>query len=361
MYDRRKASRVHFAMPYLGSLSLLALTLTQVPQPVHVEVRVDSARREVVITAGPYQLPANPPGAHEGMDHEPEDLLVQEFAWPLTTWVRGFRLTIVDGAGRPLPRGLMHHMSMMNFDRREVVYPIVERLLGAGRETEDVVFPPTVGIPVAAGQRLALYIMWDNQTGTEVPDAYLRLTLPWISPRQVPKPVVALPFLVDVNFNFGGGNSYAVPPGRSTRTYDFSVPLAGRLLAAGGHLHDFGAGLRIEDTKSGKTIVRIRPKRTPDGRVLGMSRQLFGTHGRGPKLRPDRTYRLVVDYDNPTGAPAPHVMGSIAGLFVPDDLTRLPGIDTEDPAYRADAAWMARIRSRTGATAAGNEHHHEHD
>jgi hypothetical protein len=343
----------------LGSLSLIALALASAGAQVPVQVRVDSARREVVITAGPYRLPANPPGAHEGMEHEPEDLLVQQFTWPLTTWVRGFRLAIVDGAGRPLPRGLMHHMSMMNFDRREVVYPIVERLLGAGRETGDIVFPSTVGIPVAAGHRLGLYIMWDNQTGTEVADAYLRLTLPWISPRQVPKPVVALPFLVDVNFVFGGANSYAIPAGRSTRTYEFSVPLAGRLLAAGGHLHDYGSGLRLEDTQSGKILVRIRPKRAPDGRVVGMSRQLFGTRGRGPKLRPDRTYRLVVEYDNPTGAPVPHVMGSIAGLFVPDDLRQLPALNPDDPSYRADAAWLARIKG--GGDAGMMEHHHDHD
>jgi hypothetical protein len=343
-------------MPLAVSLSFVALAVATTTAQVPVQVRVDSAHREVVITAGPYRLPANPPGAHEGMEHEPEDLLVEQFTWPLTTWVRGFRLTIVDGAGRPLPRGLMHHMSMMNFDRREVVYPIVERLLGAGRETEDVVFPRTVGIPLAAGHRLGLYIMWDNQTGTEVPDAYLRLSLPWISPRQVPKPVVALPFLVDVNFVFGGANSYAIPPGPSTRTYEFSMPLAGHLLAAGGHLHDYGTELRLEDTRSGKTLVRIRPKRAPDGRVVGMSRQLFGTHGQGPRLRTDRTYRLVVEYDNPTGVPLPHVMGSIAGLFVPDDVRRLPALDPADPAYQADAAWLARIKSGVAAP----EHQHEH-
>jgi hypothetical protein len=174
----------------------------------------------------------------------------------------------------------------------------------------------------------------------------------------VPKPVEALPFLVDVNFNFGGGNSYAVPPGRSTRTYEFSVPLAGRLLAAGGHLHDYGAGLRLVDTKSGKTLVRIRPKRAPDGRVLSMSRELFGTRGRGPKLRTDRTYRLEVEYDNPSGAPAPHVMGSIAGLFVPDDLRQLPTIDPQEPAYKADAAWMARIKNATAGGMDGMEHRH---
>ena len=338
------------------SLSLAALAVTPVTiqeptasAPVSVAVRVDSARRQVVITAGPYHLPPAP--QHEGMDmdmdmdHEPEDLLVQQFTWPLTTWVRGFRLEIVDAEGRQLPRGLMHHMSMMNFDRREVVYPIVERLLGAGRETGDIVLPKTVGIPLTAGHRLGLYVMWDNQTGKDVPAAYLRLSMPWVHPRQVPRPVTALPFLVDVNFVFGGPNSYTVPPGRSTRTYDFAVPLAGNLLAAGGHLHDHGVALRIEDRQSGKVLVRIRAKRDSTGRLLGISRQLFGVRGRGPRLLPDRTYRLVVDYDNPTDAPLPHVMGSIAGLFVPDDVHRLPAIDPTNPDYRTDSAWLARIKS----------------
>ena len=342
-------------MLVVGPLCLVAVALVQSPPPVPVAVRVDSARREVVITAGPYRLPPNPPHMHDEMDHEPEDLLVQQFTWPITTWIRGFRLQVVDPAGRQLPRSLMHHMSMMNFDRREVVYPIVERLLGAGRETGDVVMPRTAGVPISAGHRLGLYIMWDNQTGMEVPAAYLRVAIPWISPRQVPKPAAALPFLVDVNFVFGGHNSFTVPPGRSTRTYDFSVPLAGHLLAAGGHLHDHGTSLRLEDTRSGKTLVRIRPKRDGDGRIVGMPRKLFGIRGRGPRLRPDRVYRLVVEYDNPTGEPLPHVMGSIAGLFVPDDVRQLPALDPADPDYRADMTWLDRIQN-----GGAGEHQHAH-
>jgi hypothetical protein len=54
-------------------------------------------------------------------------------------------------------------------------------------------------------------------------------------------------------------------------------------------------------------------------------------------------------------------MGSIAGLFVPDDLRQLPAPDPDNPAYRADAAWMARIKSRGGAMAGGTEHQHDHD
>ena len=157
-----------------------------------------------------------------------------------------------------------------------------------------------------------------------------------------------------MNFVFGGSNAFTVPPGRSTRTYDFSVPLAGHLLAVGGHLHDHGVGLRLVDTRSGKTVVRILPKEDRDGRIVGMSRKLFGIRGLGPKLRPGRVYRLVVEYDDPTGEPLAHVMGSIAGLFVPDDLRRLPALDPDNPAYLADMAWLDRINDGQA------EHQHAH-
>ena len=63
-------------------------------------------------------------------------------------------------------------------------------------------------------------------------------------------------------------------------------------------------------------------------------------------------------FDNPSGVPAPHVMGSIAGLFVPDDLRQLPTIDPQHPAYKADAAWMARIKNATAGGMDGMEHRH---
>jgi hypothetical protein len=50
-------------------------------------------------------------------------------------------------------------------------------------------------------------------------------------------------------------------------------------------------------------------------------------------------------------------MGSIAGLFVPDDIRQLPALDPDDPAYRADAAWLAHIN---GGAMEGMEHHHDH-
>lgn len=51
-------------------------------------------------------------------------------------------------------------------------------------------------------------------------------------------------------------------------------------------------------------------------------------------------------------------MGSIAGLFVPDDVRQLPDLDPENPLYRADVAWLARIK--TGAAGMA-EHTHQHE
>src|SRR5581483_4104379 len=113
-----------------------------------VTVEVDSAHHEVVITSGPWSLPNQPPMDDHAMMTQMEmahDAPVQRFEWPVEGWFRGFKYQLVDGAGRPVPRQVMHHMIVVNFDRRQLVYHAVERLMGAGSETEDAAVPKTIG------------------------------------------------------------------------------------------------------------------------------------------------------------------------------------------------------------------------
>ena len=77
-------------------------------------------------------------------------LPVARFEWPLDTWVRGAQVKVVDGRGQPLPRQLLHHLTIENFDRRELVYPVAERLMSMGKETQDISLPRTVGVPMKA-------------------------------------------------------------------------------------------------------------------------------------------------------------------------------------------------------------------
>lgn len=307
------------------------------PDGAGFQLNVDSAQREVVITLGPYHVASD--SGMEGMtmaDMQMADVLSPPFAWPLNTWVHGYHLTVEDSAGNPLPRRLLHHYGIIDFDRRELAYPVIQHLLGGGAETGDVVLPTTVGIPVTAGHRLAVYFMWHNAGGKDLDGVYLRLRILWIAGNQQPRPTLAMPFWLDVNYHAADSDEFAVPPGGCTQMYAFTLPVGGHLLAASGHLHEFGASVRLEDAETGDVIVRVVAHRDSNGTVREVSRKLFGIFGEGPHLEAQHRYLLVVSYENPTRDTLTGMMGLLGGLFVPDDLADWPALDRHDPTYLAD-------------------------
>jgi hypothetical protein len=288
------------------------------------------------------------------MEHmEGGDSLVKQFAWPMTTLLQGLRLEITDSSGRVLPRRLLHHMNLVNFDRRALVYPLVERMMGFGQETEDVSVPRSIGLPMTAGQRIGLYVMWDNQTGHTLDGVFVRLTFRWAPGNLVPRPISVMPFTIDAHLVPGGHNTFLVPPGGTTQRFDFTFPLSGHLVAAGGHLHDHGLRVSMLDLTTGQTVVTVVPKRDSTGHVVGMSRALLALHGEGPYVRADHRYRLEVQYENPTTDTLAGMMGLLVGLFAPDDPSRWPAIDQNDPDYQKDMAdilaggWEAAARGGT--------------
>ena len=98
--------------------------LTGDPPTPRSRSRWTSARKELVITAGPFDLPNMPPMEdHAMMDHgASHDTPIQRFDWPMDGWLRGFELELVDGQGKPVPRDVIHHMIMVNFSRRMLLY-----------------------------------------------------------------------------------------------------------------------------------------------------------------------------------------------------------------------------------------------
>src|SRR5260370_15646432 len=236
---------------------------------------VDSAAREVVITLGPYHLPSASGREDMKMDMGMADVLSPRFAWPMNTWVRGSQLTVADSAGRPLSRRLLHHYGVLEFDRRELAYPAIQHLLGGGAETGDVVLPKTVGIPLAAGDRLAMYFMWHNAAGRDLDGVYFRLRIFWIAGNQLPRPTLVQPFWLDGNWHAGEGDEFSVPPGGCVRMYAFDLPVSGRLLAASGHLHEHGGSVRLEDAETGDAIARGAARGGPHGTVRNVWRNPF--------------------------------------------------------------------------------------
>jgi len=341
--------------------AVVALTL-QGPSagPPPVSVKVDSARHEVTITSGPWKLPNMPPmDDHAMMDMGAHDAPVQHFTWPVDGWYRGFKYQLVDAQGTVLDRRIMHHMIMVNFDRRQLLYPALERLGGAGSETADAAVPKTIGVPLSKGMDLGFYIMWHNETGKDLDAVYLKYSMLWMPTNQNPRPVSSLPIYMDVNLTVGGSNMFDAPPGRFTKSYEFTLPIGGRLLGVGGHLHDYGSLVRLEDVKTGKVLAQVTAKRDSAGHVLGVSRKLFGVSGEGLKLEGGRQYRVVGVYDNPTSKTSPGVMAHMVGLFVPEDLNQWPKVDTSDPTLRKDLASLQVPGYGSGDAGMQHMHHGE--
>ena len=310
--------------------------------PVSVSVAIDSSKHELTITAGPYDLPNMPPMEDHGMMDlgMSHDTPVQNFEWPIDGWFRGFRVDLVNAKGQPVPRHVMHHLIMVNFSRRQLLYPAAERLMGAGTETdEEISVPKTIGVPMTPGMKLGMYVAWHNDTGKDLDGVFLKVTMLWTPKNQNPRPVNSLPIYMDVNLTVGGSNTFDVPPGKSSKAYEFSLPVGGRLLGVGGHMHDYGVGVRLEDAETGKVITRVVAERDTNGKLIKVSRKLYGVSGEGLKLKANHKYRVVGEYDNPTGETRiKGAMAHMVGLFVPDDMSKWPKIDPRDPTYQRDLA-----------------------
>lgn len=322
----------------LASL-LLATALTvsaAVPRSPVVEpqiaISVDSARGEVTVTAGPYDLPNMPPEMAEMHMGTPQ---VLRFDWPVDGGLRGFNLSMQTADGKPLPKSVIHHLIAVNFDRRQIVYQMVERLFGWGKETDPVMLPSGVGVPLAKGQHLGVYAMWHNDSGHDIHNAYLKMTLAFIPKSRLQNPV--LPMYVDVNNHIGGVTTFDVPPGKSTRAYDFEFPLSGRLIGIGGHLHDYGVAVRFEDAATGKVLVRLKADRDSHGEISKVGRFIWGFHEEALPIEAHHPYRVVAEYDNPTGKTIPQGgMGHINGVFSPDDMAEWPVLDLANADIQRD-------------------------
>lgn len=321
-----------------------------------LKVTVDSSKKEIVVTAGPFLIRHMPKEMDHGMMHQMAGTTTPllRFTWPMAAWFRGFDVELADSAGRPLDTRMVHHINVMNFDRRQLLYPAVERMLAAGAETGSVVVPKSIGLPMSAGYQLAMYAAWNNTGPADITGAYLTVRLKWSPKNLAPRPQDVLPLYMDVSYDMET-DSYDLPAGPSSKTYEFTLPLGGRLLAVGGHAHDYAKFVSLEDVATGKTLIRLDAKTDSAGMLISMPRKYYGVRGDGLKLVAGRKYRVRADYDNPTGKMIPKgAMGLLAGAFVPDDYAAWPKLDPKDPDIVMDIEMLEMIGKPSG----GMDHEH---
>jgi hypothetical protein len=333
----------------------LALGVALVPDTVTTNhaptVRVDTSADAITITIGNLRIAGG--GSYGAASEERV-----RFAWPSTGWMRGYRLDVLDSDGRLMPREALHHAGLVNPERRQLAYPLAERLIAAGRETAPVTLPGRLGVPMFAGQPLVAYFMLMNPTHDDLSGVSLRFTFPWTPASATRRPRDTFPLLMDANPAIGSKRTFDLPPGLSITVAEFTLALGGRLRAAGAHLHDYAVEIRLEDVASGKVLARVRPDRTADGRLRSIGVEKFLLTRGGLRLDEGRRYRVVAIYDNPTcDTITDGAMAFLAGPFIPDNASRWPAIDQYDPSFQSDAAVRAAPVAQTHDAHTGHAGH----
>ena len=219
------------------AVSLLSLQLA--PPPI-LRIRVDSSRHQVVLTVTPIDLSAGHGAEPHASIHAGGELPLLRFLWPVDGWARGASLRLSAEGGTALPRAILHHINLINFGRRQLFYPIAERLLAMGPETEDIRLPATVGVPVAIGMPMGLVAAFHNPGHEPVNSITLELRIDYAPANQVPRPISVFPAYLDVQNPVAHDIDFDLPAGASIWTADFTIPISGRIIGAGGHLHDYG-------------------------------------------------------------------------------------------------------------------------
>ncbi len=322
---------------------VLATTATVAPlRPATVDgratVTIDSARHEVVIRVGSFAIGK---GGHGYGDHAADaPPPLARFEWPVDGWVRGATLRYLDAAGRELPATVGHHANLINFGRRQLLYPAYERLASWGPETGAMMLPATVGIPMQRGMPMGVTVYWHNHSGMAFPDVTVEIVAKWTPSTARLRPVDVLIEYVNVVYPVGRSGTFDVPTGSSRQSASFTQPIDARILAAGGHLHDHAVAMALREA-GGRQLFSLTAERQADGRVAAVERILPGVRGDGIRLRAGRRYTLDGSYDNGSTAAVPDGgMVNLVMLVAPERPSDWPALDPDDPELAIDLRYL---------------------
>ena len=234
---------------------------------------------------------------------------------PFDAWYVAYEPRVVDADGKPRPGQLLHHVELLNIDRRNFICPRQpERLFAAGSELSDWPQLSGVGYRVTKGQRIVVAAMFHNPTDQEVSNAYLEVRIRYALPDAARLTnVYPTWFLV----SHCGPTVYDLPPGRHVKSSELAVVYSGKLLGVGGHIHDYGRQLRLDNATRNEHIATLDINVDADGRLRSIPVIVFP---QGYRINAGETVKVTAVYDNPTGrAMLKAAMGIVVGYFLPVD------------------------------------------
>jgi len=277
---------------------------------VKLEQKIDG--HTIVVRIGPMNLPAHT--SHMKMP-QPPDL---EWQIPIDGWLLAYSPKLVDANGNTVPGRVLHHSAFWNENRADFLCPNKEEhIFGAGGELTNWAEIPGYGYRVQMGDKILVETMVHNPTGTSYDNVYLEVTISYQQAADGANVKSVYPTWMDVKSC--GNSGYDLPAGKSEQTGTVTEKYNGILLGVGGHMHDYGKQLTLEDVTRKETVATLDAKVDDHGELLSMPTVLFLDRG-GYKFAAGDVLKISAAYDNTTGKLLrAGAMGIVVGYFVPSD------------------------------------------
>jgi hypothetical protein len=292
-----------------------------VAKGVTLDAKIDAAAHTITLRVGPMNLPART--SHVKMP-QPPDLI---WTVPMDGWLLAYHPKLVDASGKAVPGTVLHHVAFWNENRADFLCPNKEEhIFGAGSEMTDWAEVPGYGYRVAKGYKIRIETMVHNPTETSYDKSYLEVVIPFqgagdsaAAPRKN-----VYPAWMDVTSC--GNSGYDLPAGKSEKTGTVTVEYDGVLLGVGGHLHDYGRQVVLQDVSRKETVATLEAKVDEKGHLEAVPVKLFVQEG-GYKFGTGDVLKISATYDNPTGKLLHDgAMGIAVGYFVPADDAKMAGL-----------------------------------
>ena len=280
-------------------------------QGVKLEVKNDEAHHILTLRLGPLNLPAR-----AGMSvAQAPDLY---WTVPIEGWLVAYHPRLEDAAERTLPGRLLHHVAVYDTNRADFLCPRhPEHIFGAGGEMGDWPATPGVGYRVHPGDRILVSTMFHNDYPVSYPHTFLEVKIEY-------QPLVpGGPELADVypswfDVKECGESGYDLRPGRNVTSGEFTLGFSGKLIGVGGHLHNYGQELMLEDATRHQEVATMHARLDAQGRIISIPIVRFTESGGFPLAKGD-VLKVTAIYNNPTGKYLPDsAMGIVVGYFLPD-------------------------------------------
>ncbi len=287
-----------------------------IAQGVALDAQSDENSHTITLRVGPVNLPANT--SHMKMP-QPPDLV---WTIPMTGWLLAYHPKLVDAAGNSVPGVVLHHVAFWNENRSDFLCPNKEEhIFGAGGELTDWTQIPGFGYRVEKGDQIRVETMIHNPTATSYEKVFLEISIPYLDDA-TPAPVKNFyPAWMDVASC--GNSGYDLPPGPSKKVGSVPVKYSGILLGVGGHMHDYGRQLTLEDSGAKEPIALLPAKTDEQGHLISIPVVTFFQTG-GYHFAAGDKLTITATYNNRTGKLLRDgAMGIVVGYFVPQDLAAL--------------------------------------